>query len=69
MTREELKRKYSTKLYLGDAVYVHFDGYHFILETSDGYSFTNTIALEPEVFEALIEYRDKNYQEYKNIKD
>jgi len=41
------------KVYLGDAVYATFDGYMLTLTTEDGISTTNTIHLEPEVYEAL----------------
>ena len=39
------------KVYLGDGVYVTHDGYHLILTTA-----TNTIFLEPKVWEALDAY-------------
>jgi hypothetical protein len=45
------------KEYLGDAVYASFDGYHIWLHTEDGNN--NKIALEPEVFQKLLEYHDK----------
>ena len=35
--------------YLGDGVYVEFDGYHIKLTTSDGISDTNTIYLDNNV--------------------
>ena len=40
------------KVYIGDGVYVHFDGYHFWLytEREDG---VHTIALEPAVYQSL----------------
>lgn len=41
------------KTYLGDGVYVNFDGYQVWLTTNDGYVDTNRIALEPEVMVAL----------------
>ena len=44
------------KHYLGDAVYVDFDGYMLVLTTEDGIRATNTIALEPEVYRALLQY-------------
>ena len=37
------------KVYLGDGVYVSFDGFTIWLTTEDGYRATNTIAIEPEV--------------------
>ena len=45
------------KRYLGDAVYAAFDGYHIVLTTEDGIEITNTICLELQVFDALVEYR------------
>ena len=46
------------KEYIGDGVYVTYDGYSFVLtvERIEGIS---TIYLEPEVFSKLIKFRDK----------
>lgn len=44
------------KVYLGDGVYVTFDGWHIVLTTENGISITNTIFLEPKVIEALLVY-------------
>lgn len=44
------------KKYLGDGAYVEFDGYHIVLTTSNGITNTNTIALEPGVYAALVKY-------------
>lgn len=44
------------KEYIGDAVYVAYDGFGVVLTTEDGYSVTNRIVLEPEVWEALEGY-------------
>ena len=41
------------KRYIGDGVYVDFDGFALVLTTSDGISETNRIVLEPEVYGAL----------------
>lgn len=46
------------KVYLGDAVYASYDGYHIVLELSDGLRTYNPIALEPAVMQALIRYND-----------
>jgi len=69
MNRKEFIKKYSQKIYIGDSVYAYFDGYHFILETHNGFSDDprNRIALEPPVFENLIAYRKNVYQEAENI--
>lgn len=52
-----MEQKY--KEYLGDSVYAQFDGYHIVLTTENGYEATNTIALEPAVYHALIHYRQR----------
>lgn len=46
------------KAYLGDSVYVDFDGDSLILTTNNGYPDDprNRIVLEPEVYDALIAY-------------
>lgn len=44
------------KVYLGDAVYVEIDRSMLKLTTEDGYKATNTIYLEFDVMENLIEY-------------
>ncbi|MDD2869634.1 hypothetical protein [Neomegalonema sp.] len=44
------------KEYLGDSVYVEYDGYHFILTTENGFGPSNIIALEPPVLDALNRY-------------
>lgn len=46
--------------YLGDSVYVGFDGYHIQLMTWNGYPDDprNKIALEPSVYEALIRWTE-----------
>ena len=45
------------KQYIGDGVYVAFDGYAIVLTTENGIDVTNTIVLEPEVFAALLRYQ------------
>ena len=47
------------KVYLGDGVYVSFDGYALVLTTEDGLQETNRIVLEPEVYTALIQYTEQ----------
>lgn len=44
------------KAYIGDGVYVDFDGYALVLTTENGISTTNRIVLEPEVYAALERY-------------
>lgn len=55
------------KRYLGDGVYVLHDGFGVVLTTENGISTTNTIYLEPPVYQALEDwYKDlKEYYETK----
>ncbi|GAH81432.1 unnamed protein product [marine sediment metagenome] len=53
------------KIYIGDSVYADYDGYHIILTTNNGYGDTNTIALEPSVYDALILFNERIKQENK----
>jgi len=46
----------STAKYLGDGVYATFDGTQIWLHTFDGYSVSNSIALDSEVYAGLIRY-------------
>lgn len=45
-----------SKSYIGDGVYIDFDGFSLILTTENGISVTNRIVLEPEVFSALVRF-------------
>ncbi len=47
------------KMYIGDGVYVAFDGFSLVLTTENGIEVTNTIVLEPQVWEALDNYVEK----------
>ena len=44
--------------YLGDGVYASFDGYHVWLRTGS-HDNPEAIALEPEVWNALVRYRER----------
>ena len=44
------------KRYLGDGVYVEFDGYQLKLTTHDGISDTNTVYLDDVVYWGLTRY-------------
>lgn len=44
------------KQYIGDGVYVQFDGYSIWLTTEDGINVQNRICIEPYVWEALERY-------------
>ena len=45
-----------SQVYIGDSVYVAFDGNGLILTTNNGYGAINTIYLEQEVYEQLVVY-------------
>ena len=49
------------KDYLGDSVYATFDGYAITLTTENGLEGdpSNTIIIEPAVFEALVRYWER----------
>jgi hypothetical protein len=44
------------KSYLGDGVYAEIEDRKLKLTTEDGYSVSNTIYLEPQVWDALVAY-------------
>jgi hypothetical protein len=44
------------KEYIGDGVYIDFDGFALVLTTEDGLNVTNRIVLEDSVYSALTEY-------------
>jgi hypothetical protein len=44
------------KEYIGDGVYIEFDGYQLVLTAEDGIRATNTIYLEPAVMIGLLGY-------------
>ncbi len=45
--------------YLGDSVYMRFDGYAFVIYTDNGMGAENEIYLEPDVIDSLQRYVDK----------
>ena len=45
--------------YIGDGVYVRFDGYHVWLLTGSHDRPDNAVALEPQVYEALTKFAEK----------
>ncbi len=71
MTREELIDYYSKKAYIGDSVYIHFDGYHFILETINGLPSdpSNRIALDPNVINNLLGFRERCYEDFVKLSE
>ena len=67
MTPDEFRNTYSKEIYLGDGLYAHFDGYHFVLR-APRWDEDHHVALEPPVFDALLEYRARVYEDAKKIK-
>lgn len=55
---ERIKRLIPNKQYLGDSVYVEYDGYHVILTTNNRYPDDprNRIALEGQVIQSFDRY-------------
>lgn len=50
----------ANKKYLGDGVYVSYDGFHTILTTEDGARVENEIYLDPSVLKELEIYCKDN---------
>lgn len=46
------------KRYIGDGVYVDWNGWALVLTTENGIDVTNTIVVEPEVYGALTAFVD-----------
>jgi hypothetical protein len=68
MNREEFKNKYSKRNYLGDGLYVEFDGYQFNLIAPREHG-EHWVGLEPFVFDNLLEYRKQVYKDAENIEE
>jgi len=54
--------KHTDTEHLGDGVYASFDGYQIWLAANDHRNIV--IALEPDVFESLVEYRNRLWKKY-----
>jgi hypothetical protein len=54
------------KEYLGDSVYVDFDGYHVVLTTENGISKTNEIFLENSVMIQFTDWYERLKKELAN---
>jgi len=50
------ERTPNVKTYLGDSVYADSDGHMITLTTENGGPPSNTIYLEPEVYESLVKF-------------
>jgi len=71
MNREELIKHFKQKTYIGDSVYIHFDGYHFVLETHNGFSDdpSNIIALEPGLIEKIVKHQKYVYEQFEELRE
>lgn len=68
MNKKDFIKKYTEKTYLGDGLFVSFDGFHIILsaERENGMDW---VALEPCVFDQLVDYRKQLYKDHEGIED
>ena len=64
-------REVTNKCYLGDSVYVYVDLVRgsFVLTTENGCGPTNTIFLEPSVYESLVAYVTTQSRELSPLAD
>lgn len=71
MNRQDLINHFQQKTYIGDSVYIRFDGYHFILETHNGFKDdpSNRIALEPGLIEAIVRHQKYVYQQFEELRE
>lgn len=51
---QDWKKHLTRKQYVGDGVYLSYDGFHFVLTTENGISVQNEIFLDPQVTDTLI---------------
>lgn len=52
------------KEYLGDGLYITFDGFGWWITSENGVDVLNRIYLEPNVYEALKSYHDRTLDMY-----
>jgi len=57
-----MNEEHTDRVYLGDGVYASFDGYGIWLAANHHENVV--IALEPSVFERLVEYKDRLVTKY-----
>lgn len=53
---DNMEIQHPHRQYLGDSVYVDWDGYNIVLQTDNGMGIDQQIFVEPEVFEKLCTY-------------
>ena len=59
----------SSRTYLGDGVYASHDGFQIKLDASDGVRTHDTIFLEPDTLQALIDYAQRRGMKLKVSSD
>ena len=59
----------TSRTYLGDSVYVNFDGFHVILATNNGMLDPNVIYLDPSVCKQLLDYVNRLHSNGDNNED
>jgi hypothetical protein len=60
-----MKRVSMGKEYLGDGLYVDFDGYQIRLSASNGIEDTNVVYLDSEVLKSFLNYIERLKESYK----
>jgi len=60
--REEFKKKWSKEFYLGDGIYVSYDGHNIKLTTGE-----HSVWLNPEVLEAMKSYEESLRQSIRKL--
>lgn len=63
MNGEQLLKKYKEPRYLGDGLYVTYDGYQYCLFTQEG----NKVYLEPEVIFSFKDYQNEIKADIDNL--
>lgn len=51
----------SNKTYLGDGLYVNFDGYQLMVSAENGVVATDTVYMEPNVLVALLRFAGQHF--------
>ena len=59
LSEEMVSMESTEKQYIGDGVYVDFDGLHIVVTTENGIATTNTVYLCPETLSELETYIDR----------
>lgn len=66
---DELIKRLTARVYLGDGLYASHDGYQIRLAASDGIHDTNEVSLDTSVFQHLVEFKQHCDETIKEIND